>query len=79
MSKVLTVDKIVKEYGYKVSTLKYMRDNSQANAGDTPSWYPVMNRPHYPTDQFELWHQRSNRIKAIGLCRNGTQCQAVTN
>ncbi len=58
MSKVLTVDKIVKEYGYKVSTLKYMRDNSQANAGHTPSWYPVMNRPHYPTDQFELWHQR---------------------
>ena len=58
MSKVLTVDKIVKEYGYKVSTLKYMRDNPQANGGDTPLWYPVMNRPHYPTDQFELWHQR---------------------
>ena len=58
MSKVLTVDKIVKEYGYKVSTLKYMRDKPEVNDGDTPYWYPIMNRPHYPTDQFDLWHQR---------------------
>ena len=58
MSKVLTVDKIVKDYGYKVSTLKYMRDKPEVNDGDTPYWYPIMNRPHYPTDQFDLWHQR---------------------
>ncbi len=56
--KVKTVDMIYNEYGYKPNTLKYMRDNPKANKGDHPAWFPVGNRPHYPTDQFEAWHQR---------------------
>tara|TARA_B100001964_G_C14104495_1_gene540868 strand:+ start:700 stop:948 length:249 start_codon:yes stop_codon:yes gene_type:complete len=59
--KVKTVDMIYNEYGYKPNTLKYMRDNPKANKGDHPAWFPVGNRPHYPTDQFEAWHQRQTK------------------
>mgnify|MGYP003138039776 FL=1 len=60
--KVLTVDKIYSEYGFKPNTLKYMRENPKANNGDVPTWFYVGNRPHYPTDQFDAWfHRQQNK------------------
>jgi hypothetical protein len=71
--KVLTVDQIYKDYGYKPNTLKYMRTNPDANGGDVPNWFPVGNRPHYPEDQFDAWHnkqiqkaiQKNKKVKSV--------------
>ena len=38
--------------------LKYFRKSLKKNNGDVPTWFPIMNRPHYPTDQFDLWYER---------------------
>ena len=56
--KVMTVDKIFIKYGYKPTTLKYLRQHPKKNNADVPYWFLVGNRPHYPTDQFEAWHLR---------------------
>ena len=61
--KVMTVDKIYEKYGYKTTTLKYMRlkpkkNKPKRNDGDIPYCFFVNGRPHYPTDQFDAWHLR---------------------
>ena len=59
--KVMTVDKIFIKYGYKPTTLKYLRQHPKKNNGDVPYWYLIGNRPHYPTDQFDAWHLRQTK------------------
>ena len=74
--KVLTVDKIYNEYGFKPNTLKYMRENPKKNDGDVPTWFPIMNRPHYPTDQFDLWYERQKN-KGVKSAKSDNKLKLV--
>jgi hypothetical protein len=57
----LKPSKIKRLYGIDERTLKTMRDNPRANNGDVPEYFIVCNRPHYPSDKFQMWLQRQKK------------------